>query len=245
VAAEKKKDSKALYEVISQRKQTLGVPGWFGKPSEQGEQPDAAGESSRPEAQDVSPAVAPLPERRTKSTLEEPVVSYTGGRLRISLNQVSMVVLSMGLVLLLTVSFLVGRHSGRLAASGEVRAEVGRASGTEALKLTPVTLTPQAEQPAPVSEGRKKGLYYLVIQAGISTESQARDIQQFLRSKGIQAGIDRGPTNKWMVIDDKSFEKKDDPQIADRKNKIEQLGKEYLRKTQTYGFHQPYVRLED
>ena len=66
-----------------------------------------------------------------------------------------------------------------------------------------------------------------------------------MHSKGVQASIDRGLTNKWMVLDEVAFAKKDAPEIADRKNKIELLGKEYLRKTHAYGFRQPYVRLED
>ena len=81
---------------------------------------------------------------------------------------------------------------------------------------------------------------------GLGIWRETRDVfaQKFIRSPAI-ASIDRGLTNKWMVLDEVAFAKKDAPEIADRKNKIELLGKEYLRKTHAYGFRQPYVRLED
>ncbi|KPK80597.1 MAG: hypothetical protein AMJ81_11770 [Phycisphaerae bacterium SM23_33] len=166
-------------------------------------------------------------------------MSYSRGRLRISLNQVSTVVFFGALLVLLLLAFILGRQSGLAAASadpGEVR------SGLDQGATTQPHVTPHPG-PEPTSQGvrlsemvpddysRPKGLQYLVIQDLVWTRQEAEDIKGFLYSHGINATIERmGRTRTYRIRDTKGFQSDRSEEAKEYKAQIERLGKEYRRR---------------
>lgn len=213
----KKKDSVALFEVISKSRQKrreagLSVPGWMGRGVPGGEPPEraeGAGEVEMP---------GPLP---------EPVVSTAGGRLRLSLNYVTALVAVVGMVLLLVLAFWVGRWS--------VHASAANATGPDAQTANLAgeqTLTP----PGPVTPGRVPGKYYLVIQGlqGMTQQKydDAKAIVEWLKTQDIAADIGRyrGDPEQYIVW---SLDKFDSSSSAEAKGfveTIEEFGQRYKAK---------------
>jgi len=255
----KRKRGKSLYEVVSanadkgeKAAKPLGVPGWFGRagsgaPGDQAKArpgPGAPGSPDRagPQAQGGSRPVSALEPSR--------VLSVVGGRLRISLNQVSALVVVVVLALLLAGAFLLGRRSARTPSAGP---NAGNESLTERkLPVLPRQRQEQTEQTEPAIVGepvREKGLWYLVIQVGILKAEHARDIQQFLRQapNGIETTVHRSKdTGKWMVRDLRGFKDKNSPEAIAYKKRVEQLGEQYFdpKRDRLYKFQGPYFSPE-
>lgn len=257
----RKKNARSLFEVISRDaarvgkadktgKQPLGVPGWFGRT-----EPTRtyAPEPQPPPAEEVAPAEA---QRPVPSPPGEPIISIVGGRLRISLNQVSAAVLGLAVVLLLLGSFFLGRRTA--AAPGEPTAAPPAPSKQETTErelasvplLPPRPQTPQQPPQPPTEPGlpaRRKGYVYLVIQAGISTKAQADDIESFLAERGIASSVHRSQnTRKWMVRDLRGYADSNSKQAKEYLAGVEQLGKEYFRpgRGRLYNFLGCYYLLE-
>jgi hypothetical protein len=221
----KKKDSVALFEVISKSRQKrseagLNVPGWMGRGVPGGEPPEraeGAGEVEMP---------GPLP---------EPVVSTAGGRLRLSLNYVTALVAVVGMVLLLVLAFWVGRWS--------VHASAANATGPDA-QTAGLTGEQTPTPPGPATPGRVPGKHYLVIQGLQGMTQQKRDdaetIVKWLKKEGIAADIGRyrGDPEQYIVW---SLNKFDSPSSAEAEgfvDTIEELGRRYKNGGGRYDFKQ-------
>jgi len=258
----KKKNTKALFEVIASTpgkgEGRLGVPGWFGQPARQGA---GAGEGTTgpapnaPAEERSAPPVAAV--TGASRTVGEAVLSVSGGRLRISLNQVSAVVAVLVLILLPAAAFMLGRRTAPRAAGmtrvggpkagGLPRGNIPAARRTDLQRLLP---TPGAAQRRP-STGthpgmvpdnypRKKGCNYLVIQGNIASYEKARQIKRFLWENGIDATI-HGPSRsgRYKVKDTRPFSNLRSPAtrraIWEYVSLIESLGKQFERR---YNFAQ-------
>ncbi len=244
----RKKNAKSLFEVISRDaaksaeggKQSLGVPGWFGRG---GQAPPAA-----PEPPPL-PATARQPAEPPPAEAGEPIVSVAGGRLRISLNQVSAAVLVLGLILLLVGVFLLGRRTASSAPAAPQPAPppAGREApgerqtgGIPPLPHPPLTAQSPEDEAEATSTGpaRQKGHWYLVIQVGILNKAQAEAIQDYLKNKGVQTTVYRSRfySHKWTVKDLRGFTSGDSPEVTAYKKWIEKLGQEYADKGGLYDF---------
>ncbi len=160
----KKKDTTALFEVISKARETqhqsgFTVPSWMGTDK----QPD---ENVKDEP---SPKSKPVISKPVMST-GEPMLSIAGGRLRISLNQKAGMVAAIGLIALLVIVFILGRvTAGGKADVDSKDAVTGTKNGSGTVKKY-----------QPVA-----GKYYLLIQKMNSSstldKNEAAFVVDFLR----------------------------------------------------------------
>ncbi len=241
----RKKDGKSLFEVMgageSQSGKSLDVPSWFDRG---GQASDEASKASQPVSS--RPVPAGQAERR------EPVLSVSAGRLIISLNQVSAIVVVLAIILLGVGAFFLGRRTSQNASASPGRIQAQHNRSTTQLGDEPVNVLPRPDSPKPRPGGtgmvrddaqRQKGYSYLVIQGGIHTLKEAMDIKQFLYDKGIDATVHRSThTGMYMVKDMHGFRNISSEQtraaVAEYVAHIERLGKEYLRQGGRYGFKQ-------
>jgi hypothetical protein len=255
----KKKDSKGLFELLttgSGKARPLGVPGWFGQP--QAAQPEPEPPPPLPASQTMPAAPAAPGRRRTEP--REPILSAAGGRLRISLNHVSAVVVLAGLALMFFGAYQWGRHSARPAvAQGPDEPDVPHnpAATQEVGPGRPGRVLPVPQRPGPGEPtrpgpphlggltrddaARTKGHSYLVIQSDIPTYDEAYKVKVFLHQNGVPATI-HGPLRDqtFLVKDMVGFRNIRDPevrkQIDDRVKYFHKLGQAYRRTGGNYGF---------
>jgi len=272
----KKKDSKALFEVLGgQGKSKMGVPGWFGQPGPgeparpeapapqpppvpDGPVPSAVAEPPRTEAP-VAPrraprAVAqarPAPAGRTTEP-GDPMLSISGGRVRISLNQISAVVVAATLILLLFGAYQLGRSSAAPDDPGDgqtvkaphkpdVLNPDGRPPGVVPVPRPPVTTPPdEFSGMVPNDAKRKTGCSYWVIQGSVQTYDDAMAIKKFLYKQGVDATIHRMPAGpKFLVLDMTGFASKNHPDADKRRTLLDNLGSRYKVLSQgRYSFKQ-------
>jgi hypothetical protein len=236
----RKKDAKSLFEVLSRDadkaakgSKTLGVPGWFGPVKPPAPPPQAAAPS-----QPVAPP--PPPVRRVWG---EPVLSLAGGRVRISLNQVSAAVAVGGLLVLLALAFVIGRATARPAGTApQMPGGVQPAGEDTTGRVVPVP-GPGRQPPGPPLAGgatRQKGLCYLVIQSDAATRDDADDILRFLRDQRIATTVDRARDGKWTVRDLQGFADAKSQEADAYRARIEQLGREYERLARSQGRQRLY-----
>ncbi len=255
----KRKDSKGLFEVLTTgagKGRSLGVPGWFGQPQSAQREPEPA---SPPPASPTTPAAPPAPVRR-RTEPREPILSAAGGRLRISLNHVSAVVVLAGLALMFFGAYQWGRYSARAAVAqgpGEPGVPYNPAATQDVGprrpgELVPVPQPPREGQPTPPGPPqlggltrddapRRKGDSYLVIQSDIPTYDEAYKVKVFLHQNGVRATI-HGPLRDqtFLVKDMVGFRNIRDPevrkQIDARVKSFHELGQAYRRGGGNYGF---------
>ncbi len=224
----KKKDSVALFEVLTRTRQNrkeagLGVPSWMGssKPADQ------AGE-----LQPISPApeVGAIP--------ADPMVSTADGRLKLSLNYVSCLVAALGLVVLLVLAFWLGHWTGRaLGADGPQPPAVGQRP------QQPSGQPPPGDQ-GPTPAVRVSGKYYPVIQGtqGLTQQryEDAEKIVQYLARNGLQADVRiwRGTPRQYVVWSLSGFDSPQSDEALEFIARVEQLGRKYLAEGGRYGFSQ-------
>ena len=241
----RKKDGKSLFEVMgtgaSRSDKSLDVPSWFDRG---GRAADEASKASQP--------VSPRPVPAGPAGRREPILSVSAGRLIISLNQVSAVVAVLAIILLGVGAFFLGRWTSQNASAspGQIQAQYNPSATRPDAGPVNVLPKPDSPRPRPGSTGmvrddaqRQKGYSYLVIQGGIHTLKEARDIKRFLYDKGINATIHRmRHTGMYMVKDMDGFQNIRSSQtraaIAEYVAQIERLGKEYLRQGGRYDFKQ-------
>jgi hypothetical protein len=238
----KKKDSVALFEVISKSRQRekeagLDVPAWMREHAEDDkverveQAPDQrahAGTSARPEPGSV----------HGPATSRAPTISTAGERLTFSLNYVSAAVAGAGLILLLMLAFWVGwalapdqappgpgdAQQAGLAGAAQAGNQVGRESRTD--------------MPQPIQ--RTPGEYYLVIQGLQGTSEQkkqeAYDIVDYLAANELRADVRLlpGQNEQYIVWGAKGFESPRSRQAQNYMRTIEALGERYGR----YNFKQ-------
>jgi len=212
----KKKDSVALFEVISKSRQRrseagLGIPGWMGR-----EQDIAQGVGEGEPPAGPSPTVRAAP-------LGEPTISTARGRLSLSLNYVSCLVAVMALVGLLVLAFWLGRATAGGAEAGRPRQMGGR------------------NMTAAAQSARRPGYYYLVIQdLQGNTEAkkkQADRIVKFCKAHGEPATVNtyKGSIVVWSNV---GFASPDEQAALDYARNIERLGQKYFQEYKTYDFRQ-------
>jgi hypothetical protein len=237
----KRKDAVALFDLISKGKNKvegrtpgLNVPGWFRKTSapaegEPGQQegetqddasaPDAAPDAAFPPA---LPQAAPTAFGAIEPT--EPMVAFTDGRVRISVNLVTCAVAVMGLVFALGMMFYLGRITGRTPAAGS-----GEVAGGSAAPRSGAGEANMAE----VLAKWTKGKYYLIIdRMGGMTEKDKEDalaIAEYCRKNGhpCEAVILNGPKPVCAVQSLEPFESSTGPKNLEFARAIEDLGKRY------------------
>jgi len=212
----KKRDSVALFEVISKsrrkrREAGLGIPGWMG---EDQEMPQGAPQGEAPGGTSPIGRAAPL---------GEPLVSTAGGRLSLSLNYVSCLVGVMVLVGLLVLAFWLGR-----ATAGGAQTDSPEQSGS-------------VGKQAPASTSRTSGYYYLVIQdLQGNTEDKKKEadrIVEFCKARGEPATVNtyKGSIVVWSLV---GFNSPNEKAARDYAKKVEQLGQNYFQEYKTYDFRQ-------
>lgn len=247
----KRKDSIALYEVIGKSREAraqagLNIPAWMGR------------HRSMPLATVVTPAAAEAPvaaERRASAAVDqrdtmtlqpspvvvttpiggEPVVSISGGCLRLSLNYITCVAVGVAMVLLLAGAFLLGRAMSPLPGTAS-QADENQAQGQPAGEPSGAKSTAAAEPP------RQAGKYYLVIQgmSGMTEDllAEARNIEKFCKAKGEQVSVNRymGNPRQYIVLSATGFDAPDSPDVAKYVDVIETLGKAYQNQGGRYDF---------
>lgn len=223
----KKKDSIALFEVISksranQEQLDMNVPAWMG-----GQAGEPATEQSV-KAKATKGKAKPPP-----SEWSDAIVSTDGGKLRLSLDYTSCSVLAGVLLLLLAIAFVLGRAT----AGGETGPETaGPAAGGE----TPAAMGGEIATMQP----RVTGKYYLVIQ-GMQGETQAirteaDKIVTYLGENNIAAEVRLWPGNprQFIVWSLDPYDIHDSPEARQYVENIEALGQRYLAGGGNYGFKQ-------
>jgi hypothetical protein len=261
----RKKDTEALFEVISKNKEKhmppkFGIPEWMAKDCRPKTDPDTAApeESEAPPAEppaeavpEPPPAVArpePAPMR-----FDEPVFEIDHGRMKISLSIVSAGVAVLGVLVLLGAAFWLGRQSAPSTEPGDgepVAAGVGH-QGTPTPAPKPGPKKP-IKKPGPIAGPGKleKGKYYLVVQSLQGTTEthrlDAEAIATFCAAKQVPAivmkytpsGSGRATYHVWSL---KPFKHADTlNEIGTRyAAQIEDMGREYARGTRgKYSFGQ-------
>jgi hypothetical protein len=254
----KKKDSVALFEVISKSRQKrgdsdLGVPGWIEPPEAPRQQAEKPSVPARQAA-----AIPQAPSRPV-----EPAIGVVGGRLTVSLNYVSCMVIAMGLLVLLLAAFWLGRATGG-AAKGEPT-EAGVAGFTEGQstggsiteggtrpppstghqKATDVTRSAEFHLPVTRVPKRVSGKYYLVIESikkntDAATQKTNREeadrIIEFCKQKGEPSELRsmKGRFIVWSLTPHDSSES--EAALRHARFIQDNLGKEYFEKYKTYKF---------
>jgi len=181
----------------------------------------------------------------------ERIVSIAGGRMRISLNQVSAVVFFGGLIVLMFGAFVLGRQTAGTAPTGAPQTAgvrpgpTGRRGG-----VAPVPVPPRREAPRQATAGmvpddaaRPEDRRYLVIQGGIPTRQEALRVKRFLYDRGVDATIHRmRNTGRYYIKDMRGWPVEDTAtvrrQIKEYVEHIERLGGQYLASGGRWGFHQ-------
>ena len=224
----RKKNAKALYEVIGAESIQAGrpprVPGWVG------------------------PAGGPEDEQAPD---REPALSASDGRVRISLNQLSAAVLLVVLLGLLVTAFVWGRRVGVRAAKAAASA-AGAAGAPKVLprpRPGPNVGTTQPSGMVPENYQRRKGYSYLVIQDGLRGQAEGMDIKKFLYDNGINVTVHRSAvTPFYRVKDTRGFRNLSRPEIkaalAQHRAQIERLGREYQRRGGRYAFLGSWLETE-
>ncbi len=216
----RKKNSIALFEVISksranQEQLDMNVPEWMG------------GQSAQPPSEQ-SVKAKPKAAAKAASGPSDARVSTDGGKLRLCLDYTSCSVLAGVLILLLAITFVLGR------------ATVGNSAGPD-----------KADQSAGVTGGetdggtasgtaniqpRVVGKYYLVIQA-LKDEDEADKIVAYLGENDIGAQVMQYQDN-LIVWSLDPYDIGDSPQAMQYIEAIKELGQRYLAVGGKHGFKQ-------
>ncbi len=233
----RRKKTKALFELLdpdkAQSDKKLNVPGWFSKGAPSAPAPPAAKGAPADETPAAfdTPSIKPPAPPRWRSG--EPVVAIDDGRLRVSLGAVSGAAVALAALLLLLAGFAIGRASApaavRAADNGDMRQPQFKPAVTDGIPPIPGGITPKPLPPD--NAARRKGLWYLVIQGGISRDKrhQAEDIKRFLHTHRVNATIHRTSTSKWLVKDLNGFKDSSSVEAKYYVDHIERLGQKYLK----------------
>jgi hypothetical protein len=227
----KRRDSVALFEVIQKAGRSEGnmaVPKWM----------------DRQGAVEAPGDVAPRPEPASRAIslgVSEPLVSIVDDRLRVSLSYVSGALVVLALVVLVAGGFALGRWSapGLPAAipDGQSLREKTPLGRHVLGKANPVTPGDNAKAP-PAPSARQKDKYYLVIQflPGLSQKDMdnAARIAAFCDAHGEPATVARfthpgSAKQRYIVWSLRPFGEQDSPEALAYAQKIEDLGKQYMR----------------
>lgn len=219
----RKKNSVSPFEVVAGIGRTQHKPAGGERPKPADQQGETAQTPTQPvQPQSLTPTVkVPQQPQLQKAGAEspgqaqpgEPMLSTEGGRLNLSLNYLSSVVLLGGLLVLLLGAFVLGRST---APQPQAPTEVNKA-GTE-----PV-----------ITEKRVPGWYYLVVEAmnGNSTAdiAQAEALKTYLDKHGVPVtmhGYDQNGV-RAILISRAGFENPQSPAAGEFVERVHQLGQQY------------------
>ena len=265
----KKKDSVALFEVITKDREKypkggVAVPGWMGgaphKPGVHPEQGAPQGPSVPQDqlAPEVPAALASEPAAPpSRPETGEPMLSISGGRIRLSLNYTVSLVAAFALVVVLFGAVALGRltaGAGRPAGesggnlpgildAGKGEGEQRKAPAPKAPQAGQKTVPAKAQTPAAPAT-RIVGKYYLVIQTlrgGLTTEleKEAFKIRDFCVANGKPADVQEQNGNYivWSLTPLDSPSAKD-PKVQQYAQEIEELGRKYASQGGRYNLMQ-------
>ena len=223
----KKKNTAAFFEVLSKTRQAqkdagLSIPKWMGKDSEGDESEE------KPSVPEKRPAMVP-------ARPGEQMLSAQTGRMRFSFGYAVCAAAAAGLLLLLVAAFWAGR------ATAPKTAEPFEAGVVPPYR--PDVLSPPIERPA--LPGREKGKYYLIIErlkdSSDADLAEAQRIVNFLAESGEPADIQTfrlGGKEFYGVWSLRPFDTETGPEQVKFAERIEGLGRQYLREHRTYRFQQ-------
>lgn len=251
----KKKDSMALFEVISKSRQRrtaadLNVPRWMAGGEGAQDADEAQAEPKTPGAAPTVGRSEPAPRERP-SGVETRYASVTAepGRLHLSVTYVTAGFVAAALVILLLGAFWLGRATGGSdgaavqAGTGapplRPEAAEGVAGSTNAPRPSAAG-APAAGTEAPAAQ-RTPGKFYLVIQnllgSGPEQERAAFEIQDFCRAHGEPATVNlyKGKVIVWSLT---PFDSPNSTAALAYGRKIEKLGQQYQQQGGRYDFRQ-------
>ena len=221
----KKKDSRALFEVIAGGKpkegeSDMGVPEWA---------------SGRP-APAPGTALGETAGADRETRVDPPVVDTSSGRLVVSLNYVSCLVIAMGVLVLALAAFWLGRAT----------APDGKDPAVDGPRI-PAGTGPGVQGRQTVSFKREPGKQYLVIQwLNGATEANLREatrIRSYCWAEGVRADIfENKERPAYYVWSRKGFDSGKSKEAEQYKREIEAMGKEYFDKHRTHKFSDPYYK---
>ncbi len=231
----KRKDSKALFEVIARNKDSrsepgMAVPEWLlkrqqndfgqkGAPAASGDEPPAPAVEDGP-----APGMPPVPsmeEIELADATSEPILSSAGGRVRLSLNYVSFAAALLGAVVALGGTFYLGRVTGH----GETT--------TQEKAVLDAPLRPEAADASAKPPAAPTKKYYLVIERltpGMTPakKADAEAIVKYLDGKGKKAIVREANQNQfYVVLSLEPFSDRTSPEAVKFAEEIEELGKAY------------------
>ena len=255
----KKKDSRALFELISKNREKrlaakLGVPEWMGKgqaPALPGadEADREAPEPEIPPEQDPPHAPRPPAGRKPQRPAER-VLVLENDRVKLSVSFLSAGVTGLGLLVLLLGAFWLGRYTAPAPADQppEEPDRNAKKDGDAAKKPDP-SGGRKPPGPGPVTAGLQTGKYYLVVETLVGSSptdlDDARKIQEFCDRQGLPAKVmsyapRAGGKARYMVWSLRPFdlaETTSDPG-SQHAAQVEKLGQEYGRTHGKYFFKQ-------
>ena len=249
----KKKNSEALFEVISRSKgdratRGLAVPDWMRPPSEREGPPEAQDQPEAPEAGVDAPAEEPpelpkppkppaarkpKPERRPEPKPAGPkpsvwpIVAVEDGRVKISLNPLSSALVLGMLVLVMLGVFLIGWKAAP-------RQEVVSAAGM-GVEHRPDVLGGQGrdrvrDRTQPEAPKHVVGKYYMIVYglAGKSADDlkEARSIEKFCNDAGMPVTVYE-MQGQYIIYGLTGFDAEDSIEATKYAVKMQQLGKRY------------------
>jgi len=208
----------------------MGVPRWI-TGSEEPEEPAAPEERPRVEPDRAAPTV------REPAAPAEPMFATSGGRLTVSLNYVTCMIIVLGLVLALAGAFVLGRATApasRAPKPGKATPGTKKVKGTVRGARKPVTRMPQ----------RVSGKYYLVIESlkdkSAKNLAEAKRIVEFCKQNGEPAEV-RSMGTRYIVWSLTAFDSpRSEAAIRHARSIQDNLGKEYFdpAKNRNYKFLQ-------
>ena len=233
----KKRNSVALFEVISKSKEKssqadMGVPAWMG---------GTAQDEDAPKPDSPVPAAPKLPPLPAPPVRTAPLMTTAGGRLQLSLNYVSCLVIAVGLVLLLAGAFWLGRKTAPAPQTGEGRMKAEFRAG---LLSENDTAGAGAAKTLPK---RIPGKYYIVIESTRGTDAwhlaQAEKIARFCIERNEPAEVRKYPATSrsreqyvaWSLT---PFDSPTSEAATQHARGIEKLGEEFFELHGDYKFLQ-------
>ena len=230
----KKKDSMALFEVISKSRDKrsrgeMGVPDWMGD--------SVPGAPQQAEASTTPTA--------THEAARKPAIVKTGGQLQVTLNYISCLAVVLGLVLLLAGAFWLGRST---ASQGGEAAQAGMKASYRPGLIGQSSSKTGAKQPEMKLPPRQVGKYYLVIESTGGAQDwhlgKAREMQRFCYFEGGEPSEVRkypatqNTKEQYVVWSLTPFDSPRSREATQHAEMIERLGARYFGKHGDFKFQQ-------
>lgn len=219
----KKKDSIALFELISKGQDAQHLPGWMDTKKQDD---SSAGHAATAERS----AIPPRPVVPVDAALE----ARRAPHLELSLSYTHSLVLILAVVVLLVFSFMLGRATAPSASPAEDEAPQQNGQVSAGLAQQQAAATTKLPE-------RVRGKYYLVIQdmLGMSPQklTEAQDIINFLAQNDVPAEVIQWG-DRYIVWSLQSVDSPDTEQAKNMVAYVEQVGRRYKAQGGRYDFKQ-------